>query len=180
MRQLGLVREDDTLEGVDEEIKSSLSTYHDFKGWLKKGLLSEDDVESIVLRLSCTTDAVRMHEWLSKQPFADKLTQSDIRKISRLKYSGFGRLSNRFLSDVEFCSLETGEKGCVLDFMDRENLVLMELLSSKYTLKCELDKLAKLYYAANPSSIEKRLKEMYVSSAVKRQIYRALDVVRTI
>lgn len=180
LRLSGLFTEGDTIEGVDEEIKSSLSTYHDFKGWLEKGILSEDDVESIVLRLSCTTDTYRMQEWLSKQSFSGKLTQVDIRKISRLKYSEFGRFSSRFLSGIEFVSLESGEKGSVLDFMRRENVVLMELLSSKYTLVAELDKIAKAYYSANPSSIEDRMKEMYVSSAVKRQIYRALGVVKTV
>jgi CRISPR-associated endonuclease Csn1 len=56
----------------------------------------------------------------------------------------------------------------------------MELCSSRYTLADELDKLVRDYYATNPSSIEDRMKEMYVSSAVKRQIYRALDVVKTV
>ena len=67
-----------------------------------------------------------------------------------------------------------------MEFMRRENVVLMELLSERYTLNDEIRHLADAYYSTTELTLEKRLDDMYVSSAVKRQIYRALDIVKTV
>lgn len=180
LAQANCMRTDDELSGIDEAIKSNLSSYHDFRGWLDKGKLTKLDVEAIIQRSVCTEDTHRLEEWISRQKFASNLEEGAVKKIARLKYTGFGRFSRRFLEGVKFINKETGECGTVMDFLRRENVVLMELLSSKYTLREELDGIAAKYYSSHEMTLEKRLDEMYVSSAVKRQIYRALDVVRTV
>lgn len=180
LQQENLMRAGDELSGVDEVIKSSLASYHDFRHWLDRGVLTREEVEEIILRSTCTEDTRRLGEWISRQGFGVRLDVSDVRKISRLKYSEFGRLSRRFLTGIEFEKKETGERGTVMDFLKRENVVLMQLLSEEYTLGEELAKIAAEYYATHEMTLEKRLDEMYVSSAVKRQIYRALDIVKTV
>ena len=178
--QESLMRAGDVLSGVDETIKSSLASYHDFRQWLDKGVLTTEEAEEIILRSTCTEDMQRLGEWISQQGFGSRLGASDVRKLSRLKYSEFGRLSRRFLVGIEFEKKETGERGTVMDFLKRENVVLMQLLGEEYTLGEELAKIAADYYATHEMTLEKRLGEMYVSSAVKRQIYRALDTVKTV
>ena len=178
--QENLMGPKDEFSGIDETIKSNLSSYHDFKGWLDKHVLTEQDVESIIARSTCTEDGSRLREWLAKQPFASKLDENDIRKIARLNYSEFGRLSQKFLDGIVFEEKMTGVRGTVMEFMRRENVVLMELLSERYTLNDEIRHLADAYYSTNELTLEKRLDDMYVSSAVKRQIYRALDIVKTV
>ena len=170
----------DKLSGIDEEIKSSLSSYHSFKKWLDDGKLSEDDVESIILRSTCTEDSHRLILWLNNQPFAKSLGDRDIKKIAAFKFSTFGRLSKKFLDGITFESKLTGEKGTVIEFLERENVVLMELLSDNYTLREKVDALNEAYNLQHPMTMEDKLNAMYVSSAVKRQIYRTIDVVKTI
>lgn len=179
LRREGMMKEGDTISGIDETIKSTLSSYHDFKGWLDSGDLAADDVESIILRSACTEDSTRFVTWL-KDRFGTKLDEQAVRRIARFKYSEFGRLSKRFLDGIEFECKADGERGTVMDFMRSKNVVLMELLSDKYTLAERLDAMARDFYCSQNMSLEKRLDEMYVSSAVKRQIYRALDIVKTV
>ena len=178
--QENLMREGDAISGIDETIKSSLSSFHAFRRWLDNGKLTDDDVESIILRSTCTEDTSRLKSWIARQPFAVRLDELDVRAIARLKFAEFGRLSRHFLEGVEFVSKATGEKNTVIGFMRDENVVLMELLSDRYTLSEELQRWADEYYAAHETTMESRLDELYVSSAVKRQIYRAMDIVKTI
>lgn len=175
-----LAEEDDELSGIDEEIKSSLSTYHQFKKYLDKKILTEDEVEAIVLRSTCTEDTQRLVAWIKAQPFSAKLEEFDIKKIAAMKFKDFGKLSGMFLKGIVFESKETGKRGSVIEFLERENVVLMELLSERYTLREELEEINAVYSLQHPMSMEDRLNAMYVSSAVKRQIYRALDIVKTV
>lgn len=177
--QEGIARAGDDIAGVDETLKSKLTSYHDFKGLLTKKLLSADDAEKIVLRSACTEDGGRFVRWL-KASFGDKLSDHDIKSLARLKYSGFGRLSRKFLDGIIFQAKDTGEQGTVMDFLREKNVVLMELLSDRYTLGEQLHRIADEYYGSRKFTLEQRLDEMYVSSAVKRQIYRALDIVKTV
>lgn len=178
--QENIMRMGDELAGIDETIKTSLTSYHAFKPWLESGRLTADEVEAIIARSACTEDSGRLLLWIGRQPCAEKLSEGERRKISQFKFSEFGRLSARFLSGIVFESKTTGEKGTVIEFLRRDNIVLMELLSERYTLREKLNEIAVEYYQSHPMTLEKRLDEMYVSSAVKRQIYRALDIVRTV
>ena len=53
--------------GVDDTIKSSLRSYHDFKRFIECGLLKEFDVEKIIERITVTTDAKRLKNWLEQE-----------------------------------------------------------------------------------------------------------------
>ena len=57
---------------------------------------------------------------------------------------------------------------------------LMELLSERYTFVETIDACRKEYYTGRKQTLEERLDEMYVSNAVRRPIYRTLDIVKDI
>lgn len=174
-----LMNKGDELTGLDESIKSNLSSFHDFKKWLEGGALSAVDVEDIILRSTCTEDSHRFGLWL-KAKFGNRLPDADRKKIARLKYTEFGRLSARFLDGVVFEDQQTGERGTVMHFLRERGEVLMELLSERYTLRDKIDEINRSFRASHPQTLEERLKDLYVSTAVKRQIYRALDIVKTV
>lgn len=44
-----LISENQEIRGVDEEIKSSLRSFHDFKQMLVNGILNEAQVEELIL-----------------------------------------------------------------------------------------------------------------------------------
>lgn len=175
----GVLKAGEEFGGLDENPKNILTTYHDFKGVLAAGKLSPDDVEKIVLHSTYTEDKIRYKEYL-RSDFGDKLSTDDLKAVARRRYADFGRLSRRFLEGIEFECCETGEHGTVLDFMRGHSVLLMELLSDRYTLRGRLEELNRAYYMENPKSLSEKMEDMRLPAAVKRQIYRTFDIVKSV
>ena len=60
------------------------------------------------------------------------------------------------------------------------NYNLMQLLSQEFKFINKIDNHNALYYQQNPSNIDSKLDEMYISNAVKRPIFRTIDIVKEI
>lgn len=164
------------ISGIDNEIKSSLSTYISFKRLLDEKILSEDDVEKIVERASYAEDKTRVKHWLQKN--YSHLSEEDCNYISRIKVKDFGRLSRAFLTQIEsLTDASTGEISTILGAMWNTNHNLMELLSDEYSFMDEVQKRRATYYAQHPMTLDAKLDEMYISNSVRRSIYRTLDIV---
>lgn len=173
-----LFHEGDILSGIDINIKSSLKPYHDFKRLLANKIFTEEQVEEIIERIAFSEDKKRIERWLRNT--YPTLQQEDIKYISHLKYRDFGRLSGTLLNGVKGCNKDTGEVSTVIKALWETNDNLMQILSDKYTFGEEIDRLRKEYYADHPTTIETILKDMYISNAVKRPIYRTLDIVKDV
>ena len=167
-----LLHKGDILSGLDETIKSSLKSYHDFKRLLESKTLSEIQVERIIERLTFTEDKKRIIKWLHQE--YPNLPEEDIKYISKLKYNDFGRLSHRFLTEVRGCNKDDGEIYTIIGALWNTNDNLMKLLSDRYTYMEEIEKIRTEYYCEHPVTLEKLLENLYVSNAVKRPIYRTL------
>lgn len=181
LKQKGAFSEEngDLISGIDTNIKSSLRSYLDFKKMLEKGILSENDVERIIERITVTTDKPRLVSWLKTE--YSVLPADDIRYISRLSYKDYGRFSAKLLTGCFELDTKTGEIGnrSIIDFMWEENNNFMQILSDSYGYKSFIDEENKKYYMANPTGgIAQTLREMYVSPSVSRAIIRTMDIVK--
>ncbi len=173
-----LFYEGDVLSGIDSSIKSSLKSYHDFRRLLENKVFTENQVEEIIERITFSNDKKRIEKWLcNKYP---DLPQSDSKYISRLSYKDFGRLSGMLLSGIEGCDKNTGEQFTVMRALWETNDNLMQILSSRYTFAEEIERLRNQYYGVHANGIEFTLREMHVSNAVKRPIYRTLDIIKEV
>lgn len=175
----GCMDDKDTLSGLDESVKSSLKPYHVFRRLLADGVLSEDDVESIIQHMAYSEDKTRMRKWLCAHYLT--LQDSDISYILHQNFKGFGRLSRRFLTGIYGTAQDSdGEAYSIMELLWCTNENLMQLLSSRYTFSDTICEISRAYYAAHPKSLDERLNEMYVSNAVKRPIFRTLDIVQDV
>lgn len=174
----GYMSKESKLSGIDEQIHSDLKPQHDFKRLLNSGILSEEDAEEIILRITVTEDRKRIVKWLKdKYP---ELTADDIKYISRIKYNDFGKLSLKFLNEIEGASTQTGEISTIISALWNTNCNLMELLSDKFTFSDTIKSISNEYYSENPRTIAERLDEMYISNSVKRPIIRAIEIVKDV
>ena len=169
------------ITGIDDNVKSSLSSYHDFKRMLEQRILSENDAESIIERITVTNDKKRLKKWL-KDNFI-KLSYDDISYLSKLKYKDYGRLSRKFLEELHDVDPDSGEVLSESNIMSRlweTNDNLMKLLSSKYKYSDSLEAYNRFYYdqPQNKMSLDERLKDMYLAPAVRRSVIRTLDIVK--
>ncbi len=168
----------DTVSGIDEQIHSDLRPQIEFAGLLERGVLTEEDAEIMILRLSISEDKRRFVRWLGQHYPA--LTEADAKYLSGLRYHDSGRLSKRFLSEIEGVCKETGEVLTIIQALWETNYNLMELLSDKFTFAEVIAEENQAYYAENPKTTAQRLDEMYISNAVKRPIIRTLDIVKEV
>lgn len=183
LRQRCYVEKSDVINGLDLTIKSNLKSYHVFRNLLNSGSLNGEDVEIIIEHMAYTEDKSRMRRWIQKEYPA--LKKEDVDYLLRQNMKGFGRLSKRFLTGLEGSVKENekesdGEIHTIMDLLWNTNENLMQLLSDRYTFAESIQDFNAGYYEQSPTSLDKRLSEMYVSNAVKRPIFRTLDVVRDV
>lgn len=179
----GIIPEDNKVEyelkGIDIKVNSSLKSYIDFKEYLDNGILTQEQVERIIERITITTDKKRLKGFL-KDEFG--LSSDAVTRIAKFRYKDFGRLSAMFLTGIRDIDVETAEI-CgpnIISMLWETNNNLMELLSQKYHYSEYIEFLNSTYYQAHPKTIDERLNDMYISGSVRRPILRTLDVVREI
>ena len=170
----GYMLKEQTISGVDVQIKSGLTSYADFRFFLDHRLLTEEEAERIIERIACTEDKSRLKKWLKKE--FPHLEPRSIDLLSRLNYSGFGRLSRELLAGIEVTDCNGIHSCSILQAMWNTNENLMELLSDKYGFKAQIDARRREYYQANPTTLPERMEQMHLSNAVKRPVLRALDI----
>lgn len=168
------------ISGLNDQIPFNLKPQRDFRRLLDSGRLTQEDAEQIILRITCTEDTARLVKWLGEN-FPD-LPENDIRYLSRLKYKDFGRLSREFLDGI--CGVDeksgTGEAFTIISALWNTNCNLMELLSSRFTFRKEMEQVQRDFWREHPQSLNERLDEMYISNAVRRPIIRTLEIVKEV
>ena len=169
----------DVLSGIDITVKSSLKPFLQFKNLVGSGMLTYADVEKIINRATYSEDKSRLKGWIGEH--YPNLPEREITYISGLKFKGFGRLSRKFLCEIDGVNTQTGEVySSIIHAIWETNYNLMQLLSDNFNFKKKIDVIIKEYYDANPKSISDRLEEMHISNAAKRPIMRTLDVLKDV
>ncbi len=167
--------EEEHVTGIDITINSNLAPQIALKRLLGEKSLSQSDAERIIERSSYAEDKGRLSKWIEK--YYPDLSEEDRKYICNLKFKDFGRLSKKFLCELEGAKKDTGEVFTIIGALWNTQNNLMELLSDKYTFIDEIREYSREYYAAHPTTLSGRLDELYISNAVKRPIYRTLAIV---
>ncbi len=174
----GILSKNDVLSGIDTAIKSDLKPQHDFRILFESHILTEKDIEAIILRRTYSEEPARFKRWLkTNYPF---LSKEEVRYLTRLNYKDFGRLSRRFLAEIEGENRVTGEITTIMQALWETNDNLMEILSEKYSFRQNVEAEAHQWYIDHPLSIRERLADMYVPSAVCRSVFRALEICKEV
>ena len=180
LKNHGFMEKDDILSGVDKILHASLKSYHDFYSLLeKRKLLTFEEVERIIERLTYSEDKKRIYSYLSRT--YPQLDESDRKYIARLKYEDFGRLSKKLLQGISGINKMDGKTASIMDFLWETNDNLMQILAGdKYTFKENLEMMRKEYYASGGQTLSEMLDDMRVANSARRSIYRTLDVVKDV
>lgn len=177
LRREGITGKDVEITGIDGDFKASLSAYHDFKEKLTNVSLSNSEKEQIILNIVLFGDDKKLLEKRIKGLFP-QLSAPQMKAIRSLSYKGWGRLSKEFLQEVTAPAPETGEVWNLITALWESNENLMQLLSDKYLFRQAIDEWnhddeeTKLTYQT--------VEDLYVSPAVKRQIWQTITIVKEI
>ena len=168
------------ISGLGDEIQASYKPYIDFRRLIVDGILTADDVDCIIERITCTEDTARLKKWLAQwsEENGKNLSDDDIKYISQRKYADFGRLSRRLLNGIEATCSETGEVGTVMHFLWNTNDNLMQIIDGKkYTFGEKISEINREYFSDTTRTPTERLDELGISNALKRPVLRTLDII---
>lgn len=164
------------LEGINVEILANLRPQIEFANLLKEKKLTEEEVERIIERSTYSEDKGRLDKWLVK--YFPRLSTEDRKYICSVKCKDFGRLSRKFLCEMEGVDPDTGEVTSLLGAMWNTNYNLQELLfDERYGFKEALEEYRSEYFATHTPHLKDRMEEMYLSPAVRKIVYRTFAVI---
>ncbi len=173
----GIAARDVDITGIDGDFKGSLTAYHDFKEKLTGIDLTDNQKEEIVLNITLFGDDKKLLSDRLKILYPE-LTDKQRKSICSLTYNGWGRLSNKFLQGITAPAPETGEVWTVIRAMWESQDNLMQVLSDKYLFYVAIDEengkdeISEITYDI--------VDNLYVSPAVKRQIWQTLQIIKEI
>lgn len=173
----GIADKNVVITGIDGDFKGSLTAYHDFKEKLTGCNLSQKEKENIILNITLFgEDKKLLMKRLTK--LYPSLTESQRKSLCTLSYSGWGRLSEKFLDGITAPAPETGEVWTIIRALWETTDNLMQILSEKYKFaeaveeENKTDEVKTFSYA--------NVEQLCVSPAVKRQVWQTLQVIREI
>lgn len=172
--------EEELVSGVDTILNSTLSSYKAFNNLITNGLLTMNDVETIIEHSTYSEEKTRLAIWIKKH--YSHLSEADIKYICSIRLKDFGRLSAKLLNGIEGCDKQTGEVYTVVNALWNTQYNLSEIILSDevFTFKKEIEDYQKDYYSENNMRLSERLDKMHISNAVRRPIYRTLAVLKDI
>ncbi len=164
-----------TVSGIDGDFKANMKSYRDFQSFEN---LTDEDKENIIKLSTIFGDDRKLLRKQIRENYSDKLTADEIKKVSKLKYTGWSKLSKKFLTQVESVNKETGEVVNIINAMWDTNENLMQLIySDNYSFE---EAIRNENRFDKPTSIKNAVDDLYVSPKVKRPIYQSLLIVKEI
>lgn len=176
----GKISKDDPFEisGIDNEFKNSLSSFIDLKSRIGDKVNNRKMTEDIIKYSTLFGDETKLFKHKLSAEYGDVLTKEEINSLSKLKYSGWGRLSEKFLTGIYHITDEnTGECMNIIEAMYNTNYNLMQLLSSDFSYKEKVDIFNKENSQEKASLTYDTVAKLYVSPSVKRSIWQTLCIV---
>lgn len=165
------------ITGLDVEVKNDLTSYRDMVRILGNNF-DVSMAEEIITDITIFGESKKMlHETL-RNKFGSQLNDEIIKKLAKLRYRDWGRLSKNLLNGIYGCDKSgNGTPGTIIELMRNDSYNLMELLGDKFSfMECigeENDKLTQ-GQVINPHDI---IDELAFSPAVKRAVWQALRII---
>lgn len=174
LQSRGIVYE--VMGGFDENFKASLKPWQDLAPYD----LAYDEKEEVVRLITIFGDDKKLLKKRLRDLFGDRLTETERGKLSRLKYTGWSRLSREFLTHVACTDKNTGEVTNIISALWNTNLNLMQLLYSEDYVPTFGEQVAVCNQFDKAVSLRQMVEDLYVSPKVKRPIYQSLLIAREI
>ena len=165
------------ITGIDQQIATKLISYRDMVRILGEHF-DYMMAENIIRYITILGESKDMLHQVLKNHYGEQLTEEQIKKLGKLKYVGWGRLSKRFLSDIRGIKKndDDAEEGSIIEHMRQGHENLMQLLSSSYSFIDGIQKYVKNVLGTKEKSAFEMLEELSLSPMVKRSVWQTLRI----
>lgn len=178
----GFAQKDAVIAGIDVEIKGDLRSYRDMKSILGDGFNNEM-AENIIKWITLFGDAKNILKGEINNFYGKDLSDEQIKKLLKLKYKDWGRLSKEFLTGIQseiMFDEDTGEFMNIITALRENSMNLNEVLANGNGFDIAINKfneesredIAKIEY-----DLVDKLK---VSPAIKRGIWQTILIAEEI
>lgn len=169
------------ITGLDGEVRGTMKSYIELRKILGDKVQDAQMAEEIIYQITVLGESKKLLQIFLKRTFDNRLTNEEMHGLLRLNYSGWGNLSETFLTGIYHIDKATGEAVSILSALEHTTDNLMQLLSGKYGFTDAVnlfnaDKNGKITAANAGQAVD----ELAVSPAVKRSIRRTLAVIKEI
>ncbi|MCC9869837.1 type II CRISPR RNA-guided endonuclease Cas9, partial [Streptococcus agalactiae] len=165
--------------GLDKENKAfnaSLGTYHDLEKILDKDFLDNPDNESILEDIVQTLTLFEDREMIKKrlENYKDLFTESQLKKLYRRHYTGWGRLSAKLINGIR----DKESQKTILDYLiddGRSNRNFMQLINDDGLSFKSI--ISKAQAGSHSDNLKEVVGELAGSPAIKKGILQSLKIV---
>lgn len=127
--------DDIEITGIDNEIVGTMKSYINFKAILGNIESREEMIEEIIAKITVLGEAKDLLRVFIEKEYGDVLSKDEIDKICKLNYTGWGRLSKKFLTGL-CVKNKSGEEYCnIITALENTDCNLMQLLGSAFGFK---------------------------------------------
>ena len=165
------------ITGLDGEIKNDLTSYRDMVRIL--GIdFDRSMAEDIIMDITIFGESKKMLRETLRNKFASRLDNEAIKKLSKLRYRDWGRLSKKLLNGIEGCDKAgDGTPKTIIKLMRNFSYNLMELLGDKFSFMERIQELNDELTRGQVVDPHDIIDELGLSPAVKRAVWQALRIV---
>ncbi len=171
---------EDVFSGIDGDFKTSLAPWCDLAFLGDKLYTHTQMCEQIIAWITLISDKDRLEKRIRAR-YGDILSESEVKRLKGLNYTKWGRLSAKFLNGIVSlqCVDANGECMTVVRAMEETGENLMRLLSDKYGFAAAAEEYNRQERPSGKVTY-RTVDELYCSPAVKRAIWRTVELVREI
>lgn len=169
------------ITGLDGEVRGTMKSYIELRKILGDKVNDTQMTEEIIYQITVLGESKKLLQVFLQRTFDDRLSAEEMHNLLRLNYSGWGNLSETFLTGIYHMDKATGEAVSILSALENTTDNLMQLLSGKYGFTDAVnlfnaDKNGQITAANAGQAVD----ELAVSPAVKRSIRRTLAVIKEV
>ena len=121
------------ITGLDGEIKNDLTSYRDMVRILGNNF-DVSMAEDIITDITIFGESKKMLRQTLRNKFGSQLNDETIKKLSKLRYRDWGRLSKKLLKGIDGCDKAgNGAPKTIIELMRNDSYNLMEILGDKFS-----------------------------------------------
>lgn len=169
--------EQDTIRGIDGDFKASLGPWIDMDNLFRGGEKPDRAVlEKLIQDITRFGDDRRMLARVLRDD-APQLDPAQVKALTKLRYSDWGRLSEKLLAGLPAVDKETGAVQTLIEAMHTTGLNLMELLTDRFGY-------AEAISRENEKEMEDSaltydtIERLRIPPAVRRSVWQTLSIVK--
>lgn len=168
----------DNLSGIDLDIPVYLAALHDYQK-LGSTSIDIDDMEAIVKTITLFPDDTTMIKKYLSSLLGENISTEELEYLSRRRYKDWGRLSRKFLTEIKGNGeFDFGKS--IIQMMRENTLLLMELLSEKYSFSRQIAEMNQGDPVDTAAISYKILDDYMISPSVRRMIWQTMQVFQDI